>query len=559
MFQIFLAVVYAVYSSVIPSAHAATPYYEFNPDYAQSLLVASTPGAIEELFIPINEYLAGVDLWISTAGQTGALTATLLRNGTQIATKTITLPAIADSEGGTRVYISFPSQVSVSSSATYTLRIASTLASLRLYWGEQNTLVAHNGSPDPSFAGGRARIDGEDKNFSFKFALYETTESAPPVLSAISVEQVTTGQATLLFYANEPVDASVTYGDIVTNFTNQYTSCVAGIAPCSVLLPVQPGAPYSYTLTVKDIWGNTSTHSGQFVALGTDVTPTPAPTSVASPTPTPSALPTPTPDATKPVITNARVAINTPTSLGFAWTTSKASNSTVVVQLTPVLITVGGNSDATLELEHYVTVGGLTADTYYAVRITSTDTWGNTASTSLTVLTPKEAPAPDPVPPAQNPIQPSATPIPTIAPITATGVAGATEISWTQPTTTEPEEYRIDVFDAQQRLVKSIIVPKDTERARIEGLAEGDHRIVVYAQHDGVYEKVSAPATTRVRRVSLLERVALYAPMGIGITLGIVVLGITGVAINKRRTKAQTPQATTPSVPPTAAPPQSAS
>jgi hypothetical protein len=231
----------------------------------------------------------------------------------------------------------------------------------------------------------------------------------------------------------------------------------------------------------------------------------------------------------------------------------------VVVQLTPVLITVGGNSDATLELEHFVTVGGLTADTYYAVRITSTDIWGNVASTSLTVLTPKETSAPDPTPPTTAQPQVSPTPTPTVGPITATGEAGATEVAWTAPSTTEPEYYRIDVFDAQQHLVKSITVPKGTASARIEGLAEGDHRIVVYAQHDGVYEKVSAPATTSVRRVSLLERIALYAPMSIAIALGIVVLGLTGIAIKKRHTKTPAPQATPPSVPPTAAPPQSAS
>lgn len=556
----FLTALFVVFVSLAPVAQAATPYYEFNPDYAQSLLVASTPGTIEELFIPINEHLAGVDLWLSTGGQEGALTVALLRNSTQVATRTISLPAIEDSESGTRVHIGFPSQVGVSSPATYTLRIASALPSLRLYWGEQNTLVAHNGNSDPSFAGGRARIGGEDRDFSFKFALYETTESAPPVLTSVSVQQVTTGQATILFYANEPVDASVTYSDIVTSYTGQYTSCVTGIAPCSVLLPVHPGASYNYTMTVKDVWGNTSTHSGEFVALGTDVTPTPVPTSAATPTPTPLDSPTPTPDVTKPVITNARVAISAPTSLGFAWTTSKASNSTVVVQLTPVLITVGGNSDATLELEHFVTVGGLTPDTYYAVRITSADTWGNVASTSLTVLTPKQAPAPEQTPSAPLPIQGSATPTPaTIAPITASAESGATQVSWTAPATTVPEEYRIDVFDAQQRLVKSITVPKDTVSTRVEGLDEGDHRVVVYAQHDGIYEKVSTPATTRVQRVSLLERIVLYAPMGIAITLGIVVLGLAGVALNKRRTKAQTPQPTPPPVVPTAAPPQSAS
>jgi hypothetical protein len=574
MFPVVALIVSTLYFSLIPIAHASAPYYEFNPDYAQSLLVSSDATSVEELFIPINEYLAGVDLWLSTGEVEGNITVSLLRNGTQLTTKTIALPAIADSEEGTRTYIGFPTQISVSSSATYTLRITSTSPTLRLYWGEQNTLIAHNGKTDPSFAGGRARIDGEDRNFSFKFALYETTESAPPVLSNVSIQQSTTGQASIHFFANEPVDASVTYGNIAIPYSSTYSSCVSGLVPCSIFLPVQPGASYTYVLTARDIWGNASTATGQFTALGSTTTPSPTPdTNQSTPTPSPiTTTPSPTPDTTKPVITNARSSLSTPTSLSLAWTTSKASNGTVVVQLTPVLITVGGNSDPTLELEHLVTVGGLTPDTYYAVRITSTDTWGNVASTSLTVLTPRQAAQPVPAETSQPQASTTAPPTtPTPAPINASGNAGSTNVTWTA-TTQPPDQYRVDVFDSQNHLIKSVAVPKGKTSIQVEGLAEGDHRIVVYAQHDGVYEKVSAPATTHVRAISLAERLAHNAPAILGSILALVVLTIGGLKLRSRRNPAtagpapvvpqpipapQTPPIQTPTQPPSVeTPPQ---
>jgi hypothetical protein len=526
-------------------AYAAGPYYEFNPDYAQSLLVASgeTPS---EVFLPLNDFLSGFDLWLSNGSIGGDVTFVLLGTDGQILTsRTVTLPAIADDESGTRFHVNLASQIAVTGNAAYRIRIDSTLPTLRLYYAPQVHLLTYNGTPPPAYTGGLARLGSQDQAYSFKFALYENNENAPPILTNVSVSQTAIDQAVLTFNANEPVDYRVQYDDTMLDWTGVQTSCPPLIHTCTVPLPVQPSTLYNFTLTAKDSWGNQSAFSGTFTSLanGQTPTPTPAPGTVASPV---SNSPTPTPDTIPPVISNLRVVDLTPDSAGFAWTTDEAANGIVVVQLTPILITAGGNSDSTLELEHYISVGHLMSDTYYQATVRSADAVNNTTTATITFLTPRvmRSPAPTPTPTSAS----TPTPSPT-----TTGPANEPIISWPAPISGEPPEgYRIDIFDGSNHLIKTITVSSSTHSIALVDLPEGQQRVVIYADDGGVYRKVAPSTAVTVGKRPILQRLLPAVPYSLGGLALVMVAAIGFLRFRARHKKIQPPGPT--GMPPAASP-----
>src|SRR4051812_17505109 len=107
------------------TALAVAPYFEFNPDYSQSLLVASSD-TVSEVFLPLNEFLSGFDFWVSNDSQGGDVTFAFFddRTGTELSSSTVTVPAIADSQDGTRLHVNLPSQRSVSGGNPYRVTIS---------------------------------------------------------------------------------------------------------------------------------------------------------------------------------------------------------------------------------------------------------------------------------------------------------------------------------------------------------------------------------------------------------------------------------------------------
>jgi hypothetical protein len=541
------------------AAKAVAPYFEFNPDYAQSLLVASND-TIVEAFLPLNEFLSGFDLWLSNGDQASDVTVEL-RNSQNalLATKTLSLESIPDSDEGTRVHIGLASQIAVAAASPYTITIISSDPSLRLYYADQTRLLPHNGAPAETYNGGLARIGGQDQTFSFKFALYESHESSPPVISNAQTSQQVIDQVKLTFNANEPVDSHIQYGSSIEDWTGTFTSCPSGVQLCTVYLPVTPSTTYDYTLTVRDTWGNTSTFSGVFTSLayGQTPAPTPTPSGSSQPTPASSITPTPTPDILPPVITNPRAVNLTPTSAGFAWTTNEAANGTVVVQLTPLLITAGGNSDATLELEHYIVVGNLTPDTYYQATITSADAVNNKGTATVTFLSPKTTPAPTPPPsqptPTTVPANPSSSNTPAVTvPAPTPGIidngSESPTLSWAPPASGEPSGgYRVDIFDSNNHLLRTVRVAANVHQLNITGLQPGETRAVVYANNGGIYEKVGTPTKVTIRKKSFLERMFGYAPY----ILGAIILSVLAtVVILKLKKPAPPTTLPPPSIPP---------
>lgn len=514
-------------------AHAAL-YYEFNPDYSQSLLVA-TSDTVSEVFLPLNDFLGALDFWVSNASSSGDVTFTLYNpSGTAMAERTIAVLPIGDDAVGKRLHVNLPVQFAVTGNAPYRVRIATTNPTLRLYYADSTQLIAHNGSPVAAYAGGLARIGTNDMGFSFKFALYENQESVPPQLTGVTVNQISPDQTTITFNANEPVDRHVQYGGQTIDFDGDYTSCAPTISVCTVTLAVSPGTTYTFTLTVKDVWGNQAAATGTFTTLSDNSpqTPTPTPVITAPSTSTPIPTATPIPDSTAPIISNLRIVSLAPRTATFAWTTNEAANSTVVVQFLPDLINAGGNLDDTQELEHFIVVNNLPSDAALRAFISSFDGTGNKGAAFVDFVSPHDAAGPGT----------TTTPSPTPVPPVVTGPPDSPTISWTPPASGPPTDgYRIDVFDAANNLVKTITVPAGQLSVALGTLPIGENRIVIYADNDGTFEKVAAPIPVVVRVVGFWEHLIALLPYILGGVVIIIIAVVVSMKLRKRKPSAATP------------------
>lgn len=528
------------------SALADSLYVEFSPDFGQSLLVATSEQPVEQVFLPLNDHFSALDFWVSNNNTAGPATFEIYGpSGTLLSSKTQTVPAIADGPSGTRVKVSLPGQLAVTANQAYVARISTAVPSLRLYHADQQKLLAHNAPPQAAYSGGLARINGEDKGFAFKFALYEGSETTSPVITNLSATVISVQEVRLIFNASEPVDSSAAYGphgqgqSQSVAYSGQYTACPEGIQTCSLVLPVTTtGSTHDFTLTVKDVWGNTAQATGTFTSAGVSVSPTPG-----TPTQTP-ATPTPPPDTTPPVITNVRTVNLTHDSAGIAWTTNEAANSLAVIQFGADRITAGGGSDSTLELEHLVTVSGLGYFTPYTASIKSSDGSGNESSAQLQFTT---LPAPTPLP-AGGPGGSSPTPTPASAGPTPTVSIGPTQGSegqsarWQTPSDGPPSNgYRIDIIGADGKVIRTIRT-NDTS-ADLGVLPEGA-TLIVYADDGGTFEKVAAPRKIQKPLLARFLSALPYAVGGIGL---VAVLGTGGwLLVQRRRKQSLPPPATEP-------------
>lgn len=501
------------------SAHANSLYFEFSPDFGLSLLVASQVQPVEQVFLPLNDHVSAFDVWASNDNTAGNVTFELYSpNDILLSSVTKPIPATPDSPTGTRFGVSLPAQVSTIANQAYYIRAITAVPTFRLYYATQFQILAHNAEPQAIYTGGLARIGGEDREFAFKSALYETNESTAPVITNVDADIISVSQAVLSFNASEPVDAQVSYGpqgqaaDGTVAYTGGYTSCAAGIQFCNVTLPIlHPGTSHDFTLTVRDVWGNTAFVTGTFTSLGTSIAPSP------TPTPNPTATPAPTPDIVPPTISNARAAVVTHDKVTIAWTTDEAANSLVVISFGLDDITAGGNSDSTLELEHAITIPNLGAQTPYTAEITSADAVGNKSETTVFFTTTK-APLATPGP---TPSQ-SASPTPTVS-VGPSSDGGGQQAQWSPPDGGPPAGgYRVDIIGTDGNLIESIYT-NDTS-ANVGALPD-DAQIIVYADNgDGLFEKVASP-TTHKKDKPLLEQLILNLPYILG-GLGVLVIAL---------------------------------
>ena len=521
-------------------AHAhGNSYFQFNPDsFKTGSLYVASGGPVYQIFLPVNEFMGGFDVWFDNAGSAGPATFQLYdQNNNLVRSIQINVPTINPVSGGQKLHIDWLSQVSVIGNNKYKLKIESSLPQLRIYYSDRIGFLGHNAPYTSSYLNGVAEVGGEEKEFSFKFALYEISEGSPPILSNLAVTILSYEEAKLEFNANEPVDFKVEYnvsGQPIQTipFSGNYTVCSPNVAKCSLILDVVPNSTYQYLLTIKDVWGNQTQQAGTFnsQALATF---TPDPSATITPTPastTQAPTPTPNVDTVPPIISNLRVAEVTNNSVQIAWETNEATNSSLLISFTSDLISIAAISDPTFELVHSLTIDGqLNPGTPYLATIRSYDSANNLASGSLNFATLASGPTPSP--------SPSPSPSPTSTPVTVQqneDDPSSLDITWA-PSDQEPSSgYRIDIFDANKSLIKTVNVGSDQRSVAVSGLPKGEKSVIVYTNNDGVYEKVAMPV--RVQDPPFIKRLLALWPL-----LLVVMIMIIGYGIWKMRSTAPKP------------------
>ena len=490
-------------------------YFEFNPDYFKTKsLSVSGAGTIYEIFLPANEFFGGADFWFDNAGNAGDATFELYnQNDVLLRTKTINIPHIDPIAGGQRTHVGWDSQVSVVGSNKYKIRILSVLPQFRIYYADRIKFLGHNEPYISTYANGAAEIGGEEQDFSFKYALYESVESSAPVISNLTWSVISYDQMILGFNTNEPVDYKLEYGPIgqgfadYVDFSGEYSFCNEGIFFCSMNVPVFQGKEYQYNLTVKDLWGNQNLVTGTFTS-GQAVTPVPIQTitpanfpesSSESGSPSPMTSVQEVADSTSPVISNLKVVSLTDSLVKVSWTTDEAANSHLLIS-TPFFITITDSSDSTLELEHVLKASsGLGYNSSYVATVTSNDLAGNQSKASIDFTTPAYIPGSTPSPNEPPISQPFIQNDQQEGGVLSSGSGSIGVIQWSLPSTGEQNDgYRVDVFDKGGKFVKTVIVPAGFKEAQVSDLVDGKYSVIVYSNNDGVFEKISKPVELKI-------------------------------------------------------------
>ena len=242
-----------------------------------------------------------------------------------------------------------------------------------------------------------------------------------------------------------------------------------------------------------------------------------------------------TPSSTAPItttISSARITAITGTTAIATWTTNVAADSRVTVrsQLNPLYVYTTGYDDS-LELEHTLTITGLTPNSGYFVDFFSQQNPDEPILTTYSVsfttsaLTPAEqqtasaaaaaasAAASTTTTTATSSQQTTATTTITAATTTSAAAnlpaivfgqgsgADSFTVNWQTPAGGTPNGgYRIDIFDEQHRLIRQLRAPSDVTSRNVAILPPGNHEVIVYADRDGVYEKVAAPTSFEAKK-----------------------------------------------------------
>lgn len=509
-----------------------TPFFDFNPAIVDAVFVSSI-GTPAQVFTPQNDFLSSFDLWLDNRGEPGTANFEVRDlNNQLISTINESIPNIPVNRNGVRFHVDLPSQIPLVGADKYKIVILTAMPDLRIFYGQRLRVLQHNDQYVPEHTNDYALFGNEREQFSFKFTLYETAETVPPVISNLNQFVLSLYNIRLEFNASEPVDFKVSYGPngqpptASLPYSGTYELCGFGINTCDATLTVSPDMVYSYTLTAKDSWGNSGEMTGTFSSASS----TPS-----SPEPPPSAPPpTPPPpsDTTPPIISNARVVSVSSSAVQIAWQTNEAADARLSVSTnqngSPP---VAAAQDSTFELEHFLeTPSLLSPDTRYYAKISSADFVGNTSLTNLTFKTatssgptpPNPSPPPTtppgpPLPPSQPP--PDLTPSPPSSPdqsespvagdpATVTVASGGIiTITWNPPIGGEPENYRVDIFNEKKELVRQAFVSSGIHKLVIRDLPAGKYYTVIYFWKNGTYRKASIPSSFNTTVIQFEENI----------------------------------------------------
>ncbi len=197
-----------------------------------------------------------------------------------------------------------------------------------------------------------------------------------PIISSVTVTNVTSFYASINWVTNEPADAQIAFCTTYLVGCANNTPLVAELATMHVinLSGLTPGTYYYIWIKSKDASGNLRTFYRTFRTVNsTTITPgpTPTPTTSISPTPTPGA------DITPPVISSVTVTGITPFAASINWMTNEVADGQVAFCTTYLVGCANNTPIVPGTMGHNIFLSGLTPGTYYYIWIKSRDTAGN--------------------------------------------------------------------------------------------------------------------------------------------------------------------------------------
>ena len=496
-----VALLYAHYTP--PISHAQeVKYLEFTSNLSSDFIEVSKVSMPSQQFIPFNDFVSGVDLWIDNSGGSGAATVEMRRvsDNALITSKLVTIPTIPAVWGGQKFHVAFDSALLVTNNSAYKINVISSMPNLRLYYSNPTDIREHNSERVPDASVLPAYLGSDEQGFAFKFALYESNDNRPPVISNATATILSQSETQISFNANEPVDYRVLFAlngttpTSGTSFRGFYSRCNAEITTCTVLVLTDPNTGYDYELIAQDEWGNEDSVSESFTSLEES-----------------SSSDSSNNNGLILSITNTSISSLDNNSATVSWDTNVVANSSMLITFTnslgtQVVISVG---DAAYKLNHSLTTGSvLQPETQYSAELISTDAAGNSVEYNLAFTTTATQPgnggdatSTDNTS-GDTPSNTSTTSNDSTSSVGYTGEVtinvetssdgSSVTIGWTVPESGAPTDgYRIDIFDADNNLRLAILT--DTNEIVIPDLPAGDYKAVVYANNGGVFDRLSDP------------------------------------------------------------------
>ena len=188
------------------------------------------------------------------------------------------------------------------------------------------------------------------------------SDSTPATISNISVTAGSTS-ATITWSTNKTTNSRVDYGTSSTTLTLNASNATLVTAHTITLTGLTSATTYYFRVTSADAFSTatvppTGSSPSSFVTI----------------------------DTTPPVI-SALTAMPGPSIATIAWTTDKAATSSVAYGASPSSLTFNA-SNSTLVTAHSLSLTGLILGTTYYFRVTSVDTFGNSATSPITASAP---------------------------------------------------------------------------------------------------------------------------------------------------------------------------
>jgi hypothetical protein len=387
-----------------------------------------------------------------------------------LATKTISLSSIGQTPGGTKVHADLSSSVELSSAKTYSIRLSAYPSGMGVYYADVlTTFLTHNEVVASQYVLGRARLNGVDQEFTFKYALHgykiegdlseggnEPNEEEGPnelIISGARVSNIAGNSATLSWSTNMAADSGATAREQLNPLyivSSAYDDTME-LEHAIVLSGLKKNFPYFADIYSTNSDGDTvSTFTLAFKTLDEEEDENAPPGDEA-----------PLVDEEEPPVDEGD---NPPSGDG-----------------EPTAPDSGAGDDE----------GGIPIDS-------DGDGEPDFDPSSGT--------------PVENPAQPKF--------IKGNSTDGSFTISW-DGLGRDGAGYRVDVFDSHNNLVKQFFLGPDEKLQKITGLGNGAYRVIVYSENDGVYTKI-ASSDFVVSQDS--GRALRWSFVGVGSALGIGLL-----------------------------------